>query len=861
MPLKSSQKLALIKKCRKMGYGGPMIDIINAAETHMANGGKLIKTDPDPTISGGATQDRKKHVGLMQQDLAQYNANTVGAFSPSPTLLADGGDLDKDKIITWKDDKDYIQGIADWGIASDVPISTRQSEDIKRKLRTGNYGYNPATGALSILPEEQRGTISAADRPYVEETIAASRRTAEEQAALTKAKNDKALAAQRAGKPNVITLDQFTPSYGKPGETIRLSNEELADYYKEWDKHSYDDISKGVLWNAPGMIATSGAGALGAAGALSGVGAGASQVFQDPKNPMGYITIGTSILPYSKNIAKSLSKDLGINKFIENLAEVNRQKKAKSLYEPSIREGVEEGNKWLDEWVSDPITQQKIKNQMQNELSNFDPSDFPELTKIEKSLSEFEPNTGLYPIHRQYIEAAQTGLTAPLQRARDIINPNMSYLGDHIHKGNWGIYYDKSPSFLSPRAGAWVSRTIPSEKIPYVSVHEGVHEWTKGNQWLPSETSKVIQNNIKNYDEFAGDIATLSKKEIQNIKNNYPEDADKIIRELNEDMGKIRNSKSKRYEYLSDPTEVHARVMELRKFFNLTPSDKISTKKGQEILDKIIKVETPVEDDFADLFKDGKALSNIMNKSLAVAPIAGISGLGIAAGASEKAHGGPLNQYQTPIGIYAYGGPMEREGLEKRILKKYPAFTNVFGEEGENLHIVKDKNFDPKAHSDEYGDIEFMFPNVTEIPYTKDYTYQSPFPGDYVVAYNPKSDVTKGDIFLDMLHGMRGDNKYNELLKEFKDATLKHRGEDILWEWDDVKNNPDIQLALESQNNTAFQQFEDNYVDGMLRSHLANMGMGKKSKDPGYEIERKFNSKEMEKVAKKIYDYLKTNES
>lgn len=216
-----------------------------------------------------------------------------------PDVYANGGTVDGDPPLTWKNNKDYIQGIGDWGIASDVPITNRQSDDIKRKLRTGKYGYDPSTGTLNILNENDWGTISAEDAPYVNQAIAHANRTPKEQQAFEKAKQENEYKKFKSGKQRV-KIDQFTEGFKgkKIGDVAHLTDDEYNNYLNQWDKNSYDQISKGMLWNAPGMVATAGllpnVGVL--PGVIPGVAAGANEFYQG--NPgKGALYTGLSLLP------------------------------------------------------------------------------------------------------------------------------------------------------------------------------------------------------------------------------------------------------------------------------------------------------------------------------------------------------------------------------------------------------------------------------------------------------------------------------------------------------------------------------------------------------------------------------------
>lgn len=321
-----SRKDVLAKYAQERGIYDPVNETFN--ETHYE---KLI----DDYYRVGGKKDREKVENIFNKDpyiyhqlddtLKNYNKeNVINMFNDfvqnenqeqelpmaayggpietpwfMPDVYANGGTVDGDPPLTWKNNKDYIQGIGDWGIASDVPITNRQSDDIKRKLRTGKYGYDPSTGTLNILNENDWGTISAEDAPYVNQAIAHANRTPEEQQAFEKAKQENEYKKFKSGKQRV-KIDQFTEGFKgkKIGDVAHLTDDEYNNYLNQWDKNSYDQISKGMLWNTPGMVATAGllpnVGVL--PGVIPGVAAGANEFYQG--NPgKGALYTGLSLLP------------------------------------------------------------------------------------------------------------------------------------------------------------------------------------------------------------------------------------------------------------------------------------------------------------------------------------------------------------------------------------------------------------------------------------------------------------------------------------------------------------------------------------------------------------------------------------
>lgn len=201
-----------------------------------------------------------------------------------------------------------------------------------------------------------------------------------------------------------------------------------------------------------------------------------------------------------------------------------------------------------------------------------------------------------------------------------------------------------------------------------------------------------------------------------------------------------------------------------------------------------------------------------------------------------------------------------QKGLNKRMVRQYPGMKSVYGDRGENLNVIKDKNFIPSEYG--YGDIEFIYPGSGLVTYNDEYAYQSPTPDKYTAVYNPKG-ANKHDVFLDMMHGMRHDPDYMELLNEFSQATRNARGADMDYFFDqDAQQDPNFVID-------GREQWDDNYIDGMVRAHMYKKASQQKrlpfvnpfgSKPHGtedYEMELEPNSPEMYQAADQIYNYIK----
>ena len=171
------------------------------------------------------------------------------------------------------------------------------------------------------------------------------------------------------------------------------------------------------------------------------------------------------------------------------------------------------------------------------------------------------------------------------------------------------------------------------------------------------------------------------------------------------------------------------------------------------------------------------------------------------------------------------------------IQAKYPAIKNLG-----NITLKADTAF--TSDKTGVGDIEYFSPDSGRdtITYSNGYKYPHPNPGTNAIVYNPKTN-TQEDIFLDLLHGMpASDPEYNKLRENFKQQTLRDRGEDIKYFYQKDKE--------QGKASDGYESWVDNYVDGLIRSELSSDTTG------GYFIERQGNSPEMKALATKLKIYL-----
>jgi len=98
--------------------------------------------------------DEGMEIELSDEEVEQYKA---GGYILEE--LQEGGPIETDKLITYKNNKKLIDGVGDWQSQSDVKISSDYNDQIKARLLTGNFGYNPKTGELVRLHKSERTVV------------------------------------------------------------------------------------------------------------------------------------------------------------------------------------------------------------------------------------------------------------------------------------------------------------------------------------------------------------------------------------------------------------------------------------------------------------------------------------------------------------------------------------------------------------------------------------------------------------------------------------------------------------------------------------------------------------------------------
>lgn len=349
-------------------------------------------------------------------------------------------------------------------------------------------------------------------------------------------------------------------------------------------------------------------------------------------------------------IARNIPKTNSLNKFIANAATLADESLGQAFLSKSNAEAIAKGNQWLNSWIQHPTTQMKIKADMLDVINNKN------LNK--NSIIYTTPRYGdivLSP-KDQYIGALQIAQNyAPdvtpystkfslSNLKQNKLNPMVDNIGiSYTHQSDPIMRSLYSHGYFKPYStqidteykpfehyGSFVSQS--PKYSPYrkelTTIHEGTHDWISNKLLNETGQSDLILSNID------------------------PE-VKKLSDQLSLDPNAPLTKEEKKLIYLAKPTEVHARIMELRRHNNLSPSDYVDEDMAKHYLEDINNNKSAIDSEFSKVINnDPKILSKLMNDLYNIAiPL----GVGIGGAALLK---NPYKE-ESPIGGYKMGGEFE----------------------------------------------------------------------------------------------------------------------------------------------------------------------------------------------------------
>ena len=335
---------------------------------------------------------------------------------------------------------------------------------------------------------------------------------------------------------------------------------------------------------------------------------------------------------------------------------------------PVLKKSIEAanaGNAWTREWYSHPEIQNRY-NQWIAPANNFVT---PKAALTESNMLSFIPDVPGINLNKGYANrmsgtVARNNLEKLLTEGK-FTNPTTGGFGT----GNRGMVGRFSHGYND----ALVDITHPSFNrlfgkgydVGNTFVHENTHAITKGDfGFLPEYLQRFKE-------PFARTAEEISKKQL-----------------------------TKHQKYLVKPTEVHARINEIRKTFDLSPETVVDDNMVNHIIKEGLKGRTSVEKDFFKLIKDKAKFKELMN----TAP-AGAIGVGLGAAALNKQKDGGV--IKDDMGQWAHPGEITEIGSNQITMQGVPYPVLGISNTGDVQMMYPD------------GEYEYDGESVTEFPMAK----------------------------------------------------------------------------------------------------------------------------------------------
>ena len=275
-------------------------------------------------------------------------------------------------------------------------------------------------------------------------------------------------------------------------------------------------------------------------------------------------------------------------------------KKLSPSYQRYAEKELAAANEWQENWYSHPEVIRRIKalEKEENDVSNIrinyinglnrmakqDPYNIAKFTQAELDfkfpeiplITENEWTRVLERIQNKNFEATFQSKEAKLQNLREGFERTM-----RDSEGISGHFLDMDYAGKRQNLISKYAKDIKS-----TGIHEGNHGLTDGNVYLPRSIQKEL---IRIFGDNVGIPVRNAKGEFNSYK-----------------------------EYLQNPTEIYARIAELREYLKLTPDDILT----DEMIDSLIKEgkegKTPVHSVFFNMIQNPQKLKDLFNKLPAV---------------------------------------------------------------------------------------------------------------------------------------------------------------------------------------------------------------------------------------------------
>lgn len=256
--------------------------------------------------------------------------------------------------------------------------------------------------------------------------------------------------------------------------------------------------------------------------------------------------------------------------------------------EPNYKKTVEKANQWSKDWYNHPKRQELLNNAEEafsealkdGRVSGKNPfSLMKQRIKDEEFVSQLVNSEGRFKDTTLGISGY--GLEKGKEGRQNLVF--IDRIKNHIEAN----YKDLNKSQKAQKV---------QELVDLVSVHEGNHGFSDGISLLP----KYYQDDMV---KIFGESAKVPKRNASTGSFDSYDD------------------------YIKNPPEIYARIMEARKHFKLRPDEEVSVKKAKQIKEAISKGETPINWVFGKLIKDVEKFAEVMNYLPAALPVAGAASL------------------------------------------------------------------------------------------------------------------------------------------------------------------------------------------------------------------------------------------
>jgi len=229
----------------------------------------------------------------------------------------------------------------------------------------------------------------------------------------------------------------------------------------------------------------------------------------------------------------------------------------------------------------------------------------------------------------------------------DITNGTQQYseLADELERE---FLRRKGVSHAGVYSGADKKALVFSDAVSPSStaVHEGTHKLTDGNIGI-SKQYKSLLKKVVNKDDILSEMVK-------------PSSFDDIIR--NEVI-------SKDAKYFSQPTEIHARLNQIRNHYRFNPETVVTDDMAKGIIKDIAQGKTPISKKFADFISSPEGLSRALNKMFGVAAPVGV---GISMNSLDKKEFGGNIEHEY------YGGELPEVTITAQSPKSVKDFTKKY---------------------------------------------------------------------------------------------------------------------------------------------------------------------------------------